>query len=344
VSLLQHESAERSDYRDSFRTFVAREVVPAYPAWAAACRIPRELLRIAGEHGYLGMRVPEEHGGAGVEDPRFGTVVGEEAMLARVPALALVLVTHSEIALPAILRGAGHEWLPGLASGETLATVVQGEVAIDGDGRLRGGAPFVVSGTAADLFVVAAGEALVVVPSDSPGVQVEPSEPPVGLEAAGFATVRFDGARGVALSGSVEQLEIDQAVALAVTALAGARAALATTLEYVAERKAFGQPIAAFQNTRRELAAVAAQIEVGAGFVEASLTSGSAAMRTAAAGKVFCSELYGRAVDVGVQLHGGYGYMMEYEIAHAYADARFWRLYGARNEEMLDAVARSLFA
>jgi alkylation response protein AidB-like acyl-CoA dehydrogenase len=289
------------------------------------------------------MRVPEEYGGAGVEDPRFGVVVGEEAMLARVPALALALITHSDVALPAILRGGPAALLPGLASAETLATVVQGDLVLAG-ASVGGEAHFVVNGTIADLFVVVADRTLVVVPSDSPGVQVEPSEPPIGLEAAGFATVRFDGARGVELAGPAEQLEIDQAVALAATALAGARAALATTLEYVADRKAFGQPIAAFQNTRRELAAVAAEIEVGAAFVEASLASGSLGLTAAAAGKVFCSELYGRAVDVGVQLHGGYGYMMEYEIAHAYADARFWRLYGARNEEMLDAVARSLFA
>ena len=346
---------EHDDYRESFRTFCEREVKPVYRGWAAERRIPAEILSHAGEQGYLGMCVPEEHGGLGIDDPRFGAVIGEEAMLAGAPALALALTTHSDVALPAIVRGAPDDWqrehLPALASGEQLATIVNGELTLRGT-ALGGEAHMVVHGTVAEVFVVVAttndGErALVLVTSDADGVAVEPSDPPIGLDAAGLATVRFDDAAAIPLEMDPDLLEANQAFTLAVTGLAGTRAALAITTEYVSDRRAFGIPIADFQNTRRVLAEVAADADIADAFVERSLRrklAGSLDPGTAAVAKLFCTELYGRAVDTGLQLHGGYGYIMEYEIAHAFADARFWRLAGTTNQRTRDAIGRSLFA
>ena len=182
--------------------------------------------------------------------------------------------------------------------------------------------------------------------NDADGVTVEPSEPPIGLDAAGLATVRFDGAEAILLDGDPELLEIDQALSLAVTSLAGARAALRITIDYVSERRAFGVPIADFQNTRRVLAEVAADADVADAFVERALRrqiDGSLDARGAAVAKLVCTELHGRAVDTGLQLHGGYGYIMEYEIAHAFADARYWRLAGVTNQRAKDAIGASLF-
>jgi len=353
---------EHDDYRQSVRTFLEREVVPAYPDWRAKRAIPRELLRFAGEHGYLGTRVPETHGGLGLDDPRFGVIVAEEAMLAGAPALALTLTLHSDVALPALLRSAPEQWreehLPALATGTAIATVVTGEVTCDDDARLNGIAHMVVGAADADvLVVVAAGpqakgagpaaRRITVIARDAEGVTITPSDAPIGLDAAGLATVTFEGADALVIADSADELEVDIAFGLAVTALAGARAALRVTLAYVADRRAFGQPIAAFQNTQRMLATVAAELEMADAFVERALRrriDGSLDHAAAAAGKLFCSELYARAVDAGVQLHGGYGYIMEYEIAHHYADARFWRLTGGASQRMQDAVAVALFA
>lgn len=344
---------EHTDYRESFRTFLEREVKPAYGDWARDRRIPAEIFSHAGEQGYLGMAVPEEHGGLGIDDPRFGAVIGEEAMLAGAPALALALTTHSDVAVPAIVSGAPDQWnqehLPALASGEQLATVVRGEIELDG-GSLSGEAHMVVNGTVAQVFVVVASKgderALVLVTRDADGVSVDPSDPPIGLDPAGLATVRFDAAAAIALEADADTLEADQAFALAVTGLAGTRAALAITTEYVSDRRAFGIPIAEFQNTRRVLAEVAADADVAEAFVERALrlkVGDSLEARAAAVAKLFCTELYGRAVDTGLQLHGGYGYIMEYEIAHAFADARYWRLAGTTNQRTKDAIGASLF-
>jgi long-chain-acyl-CoA dehydrogenase len=345
---------EHDDYRESFRTFCEREVKPAYGGWAGDRRIPPEIFGHAGEQGYLGMCVPEDNGGLGIDDPRFGAVIGEEAMRAGAPALALALTMHSDVALPAILRGAPEDWqrehLPGLASGERLATVVRGEIELKGE-ALSGEARMVINGTAAEDFVVVCstgdGErALALISSVASGFSVEPSDPPIGLDPAGLATVRFDGAQATRLEAQVEALEADEAFALAATAVAGTRAALAITTEYVSDRRAFGIPIADFQNTRRVIAEVTADADVAEAFVERALRlklAGSLDPRTAAVAKLFCTELYGRAVDTGLQLHGGYGYIMEYEIAHAFADARFWRLAGTPNQRAKDAIGASLF-
>jgi alkylation response protein AidB-like acyl-CoA dehydrogenase len=130
-----------------------------------------------------------------------------------------------------------------------------------------------------------------------------------------------------------------------VAAVAGARRALAITIDYVLDRKAFGRPIASFQNTRHVLAGISADIDAAQVFADACVAEraeGSLTETRAAALKLHCSELYGATVDAGLQLHGGYGYMMEYPIAHAYADARFWRLAGGTSELLKDRIADAL--
>ncbi|MHB8691206.1 MAG: acyl-CoA dehydrogenase family protein [Solirubrobacteraceae bacterium] len=354
-------------FRESFDTFLARRVVPVYPDWRGAGQIPRELFAQAAADGFLGMGIPEQFGGAGVEDPRFGIVVAQQAMLAGVPALALALSSANDVVVPALLRD-GTEAQQGallsrLADATIVGTVVVADVAITdapspdpagppGHVVLDGSASYVVQGIDAELLVIV-GRSEAGVPraalanSRKPGFTVTASDPGFGLQAAGLADIGFDGAPGQALGsgpGVAQRVLLDLQLSLAVSAVAGARAALALATDYVLDRKAFGQPIAAFENTRQMLGEVAANIDAAQAFVELGIRerlSGALQPSRAAALKLHCTELFGAAVDAGVQLHGGYGYIMEYPIAHAYADARFWRLYGGTSQEMKDIVAAS---
>jgi alkylation response protein AidB-like acyl-CoA dehydrogenase len=348
-------------FRESFETFLARRVVPAYPDWRGAGQIPRELFVQAAADGFLGMAIPEAFEGPGVEDPRFGIVVAQQAMLAGAPALALSLSAANDVVIPALLRDGTETQhgalLPRLATATIVGTVVLGDVTIADAGdavTLDGSASYVVQGIDAELLVIVGHDGseermprVALANSRKPGFTVTPSDPGIGLQAAGLADIQFDSAPGQPLgagSGPVERLLVDLELSLAVSAVAGARAALRTTIEYVLDRKAFGQPIASFENTRQMLGEVGANIEAGQAFVELGIRerlSGALEPARAAALKLHCTELFGAVVDAGVQLHGGYGYIMEYPIAHAYADARFWRLYGGTSQEMKDIVAGS---
>ena len=345
---------EHEALRGSVRTFLARHVVPEYANWDA---IPRELLRRAAHDGFSGIHVPESFGGPGVGDPRLSAIVAEEAMRVGAPALALALIGHDEAVVPALVRpGSGYQQshlLPRLATADVLATVVHGDVTVAVDGEratVDGSACFVVQGVDAELLVVIGSDPAraVLVPRSADGLTIEPSPPSIGLRAAGLADVRFEGVTGQPLGEdgtAARELIADLELGLAVTAVAGARAALAITADYVQDRKAFGQPIASFQNTRQALATAGSGLLAAEAFVAACLQerlAGPLAPARAAALKLNCAELYGTVVDAGVQLHGGYGYIMEYPIAHAYADARFWRLYGAPTAAAMDLIAESI--
>jgi len=339
---------ETAALRDSVRTFLSRRVVPAYPEWRAAGRVPRELLHEAAESGFLAMRVPESHGGLGIDDPRFGAVVAQEAMAVGAPALALVLSELGEVVVPALVRSASDQlrerWLPGLASGEALAAVATGALDAGDGATVTGEAHFVVGGVDADLFLVLAGRQAVVVESGAAGLTVRPSQPSIGLAAAGLADLTFDGVAGERLGDASEPC-IDLSLLHALTAVAGARAALALTAEYVLDRKAFGTPIATFENTRHAIAAASAQLDGADALARECLqqrVDGALAEPRAAAARLLCAEVYADVVDAGVQLHGGYGYMLEYPIAHAHADAAFWRLHGGAGGDLKEVVANSI--
>jgi alkylation response protein AidB-like acyl-CoA dehydrogenase len=349
---------EHKAYRESYRTFLERRALPSSAEWRREGKIPRELFRACAEDGFLGMQVPEQYGGPEVQDPRFGIVLAQEAMRSSLPELALALLGHTDAAVAAILdRGSEAQrakWLPGLASGNTIAAIAYGDLQLTGD-YVDGTSTCVVQGAQADLFLLVtsiAGDsnerALLLVDREAEGVAVEPCRATVGLDAAAFADVSLERAPYSAL-GDVEGGPgdglIDFQLSLAASALAGAQKAFATTITYVAERKAFGQTIASFQNTRHVLARDSASVDAAEAFLDRCIRarlSGTLTSARAAAIKLHCTELYGGVVDHGVQLHGGYGYMLEYEITHAYGDARFWRLYGESSEAMQDVIAHDL--
>ncbi len=320
--------ADHEAFRDSVARFLAAEAVPHYEDWDAKGGIPAAFWDSAREYGFVGLTE--------ADDPRFAAVALEEAMAAGLPAVALALAVHDSFALPLL---AGRET-------PRIAAVVEGLVAdTDGGWGVSGTAGTVLNGMGADLLVVGAATddgsvwAFVVDPA-ADAVHRSPAEPLLGLDALDVADLSFDAARAKPLENtSFEIARAGYQLALAIAAMAGARTALTMTVEYVKQRKAFGRPIAEFENTRVVLGQLGARITAVGTFVDSALTSGSALTpEIAAAAKLCACDLLAEAVDTGVQLHGGYGYMWEYPIARAYAAARFFRVHGSGD----DLLSRSI--
>ena len=284
---------------------------------------PGHFFGAAAELGFVGLAD---------EDVRFRAVVLEEAMAAGHPAVALALAMHDSFALPLLgrpLRGAAA-----VADSDGVRAAVVGD-----DWTLTGTAECVVNGLGAEVIVVrastdAASDVLFAVSGQV--VDRSPADDILGLDELDVADLRFDGVAAKRLDGDLVAARSGHQLALAIAAVAGARAALRTTVAYVSERKAFGKPIASFENTRHTLGVLGAQVAAVGTFVDSCLV-GEVSPERAAAAKLTATELLGAVVDQGVQLHGGYGYMWEYPISRAYAAARFFRVHGGSTAD-LDAV------
>jgi alkylation response protein AidB-like acyl-CoA dehydrogenase len=268
-------------------------------------------------------------------------------------------------------------WLPGLASGELIAAIAMTEpgtgsdlagiatsaVQQDGEYVVNGAKTFITNGINADLVITAVrtdrterhrGLSLLVVERDTPGFQRGRNLEKIGTHAQDTAELFFDDARvpadnllgneGEGFAYLVSNLPQER-LSIAVAAVAAAAAAIEWTIAYVRDRKAFDAPIGSFQNTRFELAEMRTEVEVGQAYVDRcveALNAGELSSEDTAGAKWWCTELQGRVVDRCVQLHGGYGFMLEYPIARAYADARVTRIYGGSNEIMKEIVGRSM--
>jgi alkylation response protein AidB-like acyl-CoA dehydrogenase len=369
------------EFRSAFRSFLDREAVPNLERWEAAGVVDRELFAVAGASGFLGMEVPEEHGGGGVKDFRFNVVIAEELQQADVNSVGLGLTLHNDICLPYFLHLTNDEqrarWLPGICAGELITAVAMTEPGIgsdlasmtttairDGDDYVvNGSKTFITNGINADLVITAVktdptqrhrGMSLLVLERGMEGFQRGRNLDKIGMHAQDTAELFFDDVRvpvtnrlgdeGAGFLQLVSNLPQER-LSIAVTGVAAARAAFERTLAYAKERQAFGQPIASFQHNRFVLAEMATEIEIGQAFVDrcvVALNAGELTADEAAMAKWWCTELQGRVIDRGVQLHGGYGYMSEYPIARAYADARITRIYGGTTEIMKEIIGRSL--
>jgi alkylation response protein AidB-like acyl-CoA dehydrogenase len=372
------------DFRASFRTFLEREVVGEegrYGEWERAGIVPREVFALAGRGGFLGMAVPESHGGAGAEDFRFNLVIGEETQRAGVGSFGLGITLHNDICLPYFLSYCNSEqqqrWLGGIASGELITALAMTEPGIgsdlaamttravrDGDAYvLDGTKTFITNGINADLVIVAAktdpserhrGISLVVVERGMEGFQRGRNLEKIGQHAQDTAELSFSEVRVPAANLLGEEGEgfrylvsnlPQERLSIAASAVAAAEAALGWTLDYVRERRAFGQPIGSFQSSRFTLAELRTEVEVARAYIDRcvqALNAEDLTAEDAAMAKWWCTELQGRVVDRCLQLHGGYGYMAEYPIARAFADARVTRIYGGANEIMKEIVGRSM--
>jgi alkylation response protein AidB-like acyl-CoA dehydrogenase len=372
---------EHDLFRDSFRTFVEREIVPHHEQWNEAGIVPRELFTKAGAAGFIGMAVPEDFDGSGVDDFRFSQVIAEELQYAGVAAAGLGLTLHTDICLPYFLSLATDEqrarWLPGIASGELITAIAMTEPGIgsdlasmstsairDGDRYVVNGAKtFITNGINADLVITAvktdptqqhAGMSLLVLERGMDGFARGRNLDKVGLHAQDTAELFFTdvqvpvgnllGVEGKGFAHLTDNLPQER-LSIAMSAVAAAEAAFRWTLDYVQQRTAFGSPIASFQNTQFELAEMRTEIDVTQTFVDRcvdALNEGELTVEEAAEAKWWCTELQKRTVDRCVQLHGGYGYMLEYPIARAYLDARVTTIYGGTTEIMKGIVGRKL--
>ena len=369
------------EFRSAFRSFLDREAVPNFERWEADGVVDRSLFAVAGANGFLGMAVREELGGGGVRDFRFNVVIAEELQRADVNSVGLGITLHNDICLPYFLHLTNDEqkarWLPGICAGELITAVAMTEPGIgsdlasmtttairDGDHYIvNGSKTFITNGINADLVITAVktdpsqrhrGMSLLVLERGMEGFARGRNLDKIGMHAQDTAELFFDDVRvpvtnrlgdeGTGFLQLVSNLPQER-LSIAVTGVAAARAAFDRTLAYAKERQAFGQPIASFQHNRFVLAEMATEIEIGQSFIDrcvVALNAGELTADEAAMAKWWCTELQGKVIDRGVQLHGGYGYMSEYPIARAYADARITRIYGGTTEIMKEIVGRSL--
>ena len=373
--------ADHEAFRDVVRTFVAKEIAPHHEEWERAGIVPRELFPAAAAQGLLGMAIPEEFGGGGIRDFRFNAVLTEEFVGAGVPGSGNGIILANDVCLPYFLDLATPEqqqrWLPGIASGDLVPAIAMTEPGAgsdlasmtttarrDGDVYVVNGAKtFITSGIHADLVIVAVktdptqrhkGMSLLVIERGMPGFERGRNLDKLGQHAQDTAELSFTdvrvpvqnllGEEGRAFAHLVDRLPQER-LGIAVAGVAGAAAALGWTLEHVKSREAFGQPIGSFQNTRFRMAEMATEIDIAQHFVDdcvRALDAGELTAVDAAKAKWWCTELQGRVVDYCLQLHGGYGYMNEYPIARAYADARITRIYGGTTEIMKEVIGRDL--
>ncbi len=373
--------AEHEAFRESVRAFLTKEMLPHLAAWEADGIVPRELFTTAGAAGFLGMAIPAEFGGGGVADFRFNAVLDEEVMHAGVAGAGLGLSLHNDICLPYFLDLASEEqqrrWLPGIASGELITAIAMTEPGMGSDLAgmtttahrkadhylVNGSKTFITNGINADLVITAVktdpaqrhqGMSLLVVERGMVGFERGRKLVKLGQHAQDTAELFFRdvrvpldnllGTQGRGFAHLVDRLPQER-LSMAVAAVAAARAALELTVAYVKERKAFGQPVGSFQNTRFRLAEMATEIDIAQTFTDRcieALNDGELTVADAAKAKWWCTELQGRVVDGCLQLHGGYGYMLEYPIARAFADARVTRIYGGTTEIMKEVIGRSL--
>ena len=375
-------NADHQAFRDAFRRFMAREIAPYHEAWEEQGFVDREVWRKAGAAGYLGMTLPEEYGGAGA-DKLYSVIQMEELSAAGFTGIGFGL--HSEIVAPYILQygteAQKRHYLPLLVSGEMIGAIAMSEpgagsdlqgvsttalVQPDGSYLLNGSKTFITNGWHADLVIVVAktdpaagakGTSLLLVERGMPGFEKGKRLKKLGLKAQDTSELFFNNVRVPAdglLGGEaqknrgficlMEQLPWER-LQIAVQAIASAQAAIDWTVDYVKQRKVFGQAVANFQNTRYTLAELQTQVQVARVFVDKCtelLMVGQLDTATASMAKYWCSDLQCRVMDECVQLFGGYGYMWEYPITRAYADARVQRIYGGTNEIMKEVISRAM--
>jgi alkylation response protein AidB-like acyl-CoA dehydrogenase len=367
-------------FRESFRTFLAKEVLPCYSQWEQDGIVDRAIWIKAGQQGFLGLGVPEEYGGAGTDDFRYNVIIAEE--LARQTLSGLVFTMQNDVALPYFLHLATEEqkrrWLPGIVSGEKITAIAMTEPQAGSDLAgittravrsaagdeyiLNGAKTFISNGQLADLVIVVVrtgedrhrGLSLIVVEGDTPGFTRGRRLDKIGMHSQDTSELFFGDARVPAANLLGEENRgfyalvrnlAQERLSAAVGAVAGAESMLTDTLEYVKGRVAFGQPIGRFQNTRFVLAELFTEARVARVFIDHCITehlSGRLSDDEAAMAKWWTTELQNRVMDRCLQLHGGYGYMNEYRVARAWRDSRVLTIAAGSTEIMKEIIGRSL--
>ncbi|CAN5535277.1 acyl-CoA dehydrogenase family protein [soil metagenome] len=374
-------TADHEAYRETVREFIAREITPHYDSWEEARLVDRSAWLAAGKMGIVGLAVPEQYGGSGELDYRYRYVVAEEIARTGTTSFGAGLGLQDDIVIPYIADLGTDEqkarWLPGMAAGELICAIAMTEPGTgsdlqgiktsavrDGDDWiLNGQKTFITSGIHADIVIVAArtdrkagsrGFSILVVERGMDGFTRGRKLHKVGLAGQDTAELSFDNVRvpasnllgeeGGGLIHLMERLPRER-LSIAAGAISSARAAYEWTKDYAFDRTAFGKPIGDFQNTRFALAEMLTEIDVTQAYVDnavLAINDDQLSAVEAAQAKWWASELQKRVVDRCVQLHGGYGYMMEYPIARAYVESRIQTLYGGPTEIMKEIIGRAI--
>ncbi len=369
-------------FRDTIRAFIEAEVVPVYEDWENAGHPPREFYTKLGELGVFGIQVPEEYGGAGETSFKYQAVVSEECARAGVSfggygvhvnlVLPYLLKYGSE--------EQKKRWLPPFVSGEMMTAIAMTEpgtgsdlagmqttARLDGDHYVLNGAKtFITGGVLADRVLVVArtspatpenrraGLSILAVDTKSEGYAVGRKLEKIGLRSSDTAELSFTdvrvpvedllGEEGRGFEYLTHNLA-EERLGIATSSYASAAAAVEFARRYVQERTVFGKTVSSFQNTKFVLAECATEVEAARSLVDRcieALDAGELTPADAAVCKLFCTEVQGRVVDKCLQLHGGYGYILEYPIARLYADARVTRIYGGTSEVLKTIIAKDI--
>ena len=370
---------EHEAFRETVRSFIAKEIEPFHEQWEQDGVVSRDVWLAAGRQGLLGIDVDEEYGGGGDPDYRYYVVLNEEFARAGVhgPGFAV----HNDINGAYLNRLATDEqkrhWLPGCVTGEIITAIAMTEpgagsdlqgihtTAVDkGDHYvLNGSKTFISNGINADLVIVVArtdpeaghkGISLVVVERGMEGFERGRNLDKIGLHAQDTAELSFTdvrvpkenllGEEGQGFIYLMMNLPQERLI-IAAQAVAACEAIVDMCLDYAKTREAFGKPIGKFQHNRFLVAEMATETRVARAFLDDCLRKhldGKLDTVDAAMAKYFCTELQNKLVNQGVQLHGGYGYMMEYPIAKAYLDSRISTIYGGTTEIQKEIIGRSL--
>jgi acyl-CoA dehydrogenase len=375
-------SPEHESFRDSFRRFMDLEIAPFHAAWEQQGFVDKQVWRKAGELGFLNMSMPSAYGGSEA-DKLFSVIQIEELSAAGFSGIGFGL--HSEIVSPYLLHygteAQKKNYLPRLSSGEMVGAIAMTEpsagsdlqgikttasLQADGSYVLNGSKTYITNGWHSDLVIVVAktnpaagakGTSLFLLEAGTPGFTKGKPLHKLGLKAQDTCELFFDNVRLPADSllggpdflnkgfiGLMEQLPWER-LQIAIGAVAASQAAIGWTLDFVKQRQVFGQPVAAFQNTRFKLAEMQTEVQVARVFVDKCtelLLQDKLDTATASMAKYWTTDLQCKVMDECVQLHGGSGYMWEYPITRAYADARVQRIYGGTNEIMKEVITRSM--
>jgi len=373
-------SEEHEMFRSQVRRFVENELVPKIESWNQAGMSDRESWRKMGAAGFLGANAPAEYGGAG-GDFLYDAIVVEE--LSRVRAHGLMMGLHSDVIMPYLATYGSEDQkrrhLTRAITGETILAIamtepgtgsdlaaVQTTARRDGDSYvINGSKMFISNGQIADLVVVVVktdpkadpprkGVSLILVEGDAPGFVRGRKLDKLGFKGQDTSELFFEdcrvpvanllGREGDGFKMLMEKLQQERLVT-AVGALTSARRCLDDTIEYTKERRAFGQPIASFQNTQFKLAEMATEVEIGQAFVDRLLVAhvrGDEVVTEVSMAKWWTTELLKRVASQCLQLHGGYGFMLEYAVATDYADAAVQSIYAGTNEIMKVIIGRRM--
>jgi acyl-CoA dehydrogenase len=375
---------DHESFRAMIRDFIETEVVPAYPQWEEQGHVSRDFYRRLGDLGVFGINVPEEYGGAGETSLKYNAVITEECARAAVSfgcwGIHVNLVRPYLLAFAS--EEQKQRWMPGFLSGETMGALAMTEpgtgsdlagiatsAKLSADGThylLNGGKTFISGGVLADRVLVVArtspatpedrrgGLSIFYVDAKAEGYSVGRKLDKIGLKTSDTAELAFQdvkvpvedrlGEEGQGFKYLAHNL-VEERLAIVIGAAAQASAGIRFAVDYVKQRKAFGQPVASFQNTKFVLADCESDYQAVQIMTDRALDlfdQGKLTAADAAAAKLFTTETAGRIIDRCLQLHGGYGYINEYPIARLYADTRVSRLYGGTSEIMRTIVAKSI--